>query len=217
MYNLFLEMFLFLYIHLFSETSTPMNQRNLPPSFWHENLPQTNVNGSNNSSSNTTTTSASAVSTASWASEFYNDQLQQAAALHQLAADWPYTAAGHSAAAQSAGYVNRSAVSSHPYNYTRFHQPASAAATAAGSNWAWAAASRLAAGQVKGEMAGDYQAYAAAALAQGATAAAHHYGATGLHNATAGDFSHHYTNMTGENTNNHTANINYVVPNIKYL
>ena len=188
-----------------------MNQRNLPPSFWHENLPQTNVNGSNNSSSNTTTTSASAVSTASWASEFYNDQLQQAAALHQLAADWPYTAAGHSAAAQSAGYVNRSAVSSHPYNYTRFHQPASAAATAAGSNWAWAAASRLAAGQVKGEMAGDYQAYAAAALAQGATAAAHHYGATGLHNATAGDFSHHYTNMTGERiyTNNHISNINY--------
>ena len=168
-----------------------MNQRNLPPSFWHENLPQTNVNGSNNSSSTTTS-----VSTASnWASEFYNDQLQQAAALHQLAADWPYSAAaGHSA--QSAGYVNRSA--SHPYNYTRFHQPASAASAAAGSNWAWAAASRLAAGQVKGEMAGDYQAYAAAALAQGATAAAHHYGATGLHNATAGDFSHHYTNMTGE-------------------
>ena len=182
-----------------------MNQRNLPPSFWQ--LPQTNVNGSNNSSSTTTTS----VSTASWASEFYNDQLQQAAALHQLAADWPYTAAGHSA---QSGYVNRSA--SHPYNYTRFHQPASAA-TAAGSNWAWAAASRLAAGQVKGEMAGDYQAYAAAALAQGATAAAHHYGATGLHNATAGDFSHHYTNMTGENTNNHISNINYVVPNIKYL
>merc|ERR1719510_2446935 len=92
------------------ETSTPMNQRNLPPSFWQ--LPQTNVNGSNNSSSTTTT---SVASTASWASEFYNDQLQQAAALHQLAADWPYTAAGHSAA--QSGYVNRSA--SHPYNYIR--------------------------------------------------------------------------------------------------
>ena len=176
-----------------------MNQRNLPPSFWQ--LPQTNVNGSNNSSSTTTT---SVASTASWASEFYNDQLQQAAALHQLAADWPYTAAGHSAA--QSGYVNRSA--SHPYNYTRFHQPASAA-TAAGSNWAWAAASRLAAGQVKGEMAGDYQAYAAAALAQGATAAAHHYGATGLHNATAGDFSHHYTNMTGENNQVSGARVGY--------
>ena len=174
-----------------------MNQRNLPPSFWQ--LPQTNVNGSNNSSSTTTTS----VSTASWASEFYNDQLQQAAALHQLAADWPYTAAGHSA---QSGYVNRSA--SHPYNYTRFHQPASAA-TAAGSNWAWAAASRLAAGQVKGEMAGDYQAYAAAALAQGATAAAHHYGATGLHNATAGDFSHHYSNMTGENNQVSGARVGY--------
>ena len=156
-----------IYITFFSETPTPMSQRQLPQSFWQ--LPETNVNGSNNSTTSASTTS---VSTASYA-DFYSDQLQQAAALHAAAAavDWPYQTA-HSA---QSGYVNRSA--SHPYNYTRFHQPASAAA---GTGY-WAAASRLAASQVKGEWAGEYQA-AAAAL----------QGATGLHNAAAGDFSHHY-------------------------
>lgn len=153
-----------------------MNQRSLPASFWQ---PFQQINP--------TSSATSAVSTASYA-DLYSDQLQQAAALHQLAAEWQYP---HSA---QTGYANRSAA--HHYNYSRFHQPASAAA---GSYWA--AASRLAAGQAKGEWpaAGDYQAAAAAAALQGAS---------GLHNA-AGDFSHHYgtaaaaaahhySNMTGK-------------------
>ena len=108
-----------------------------------------------------------------------------------------------SLSAQSAhtGYasaVNRSAAA-HYSNYSRFQQPAPAAA--ASSYWA-AASARLAASQVKGEWgAGDYQATAAALSS-----------AAGLHAAggPAGDFTHpygsaaasaaiqHYSNMTGK-------------------
>ena len=162
---------------IFSEASTPMNQRQLPSSFWQ--IPQQNVNGSNNGSTSTTT---SLPVTSSYA-DFYTDSLQQAAAL-QLAADYSY----HS---QTSGYMNHRSTS-HPYNsYTRLHQQA----TAAGSNWA-AAYARF--GQVKGEWAaaGEYQAAAALAAAQGAS---------GLHNATAAsDFSHHYGAAA---TAHHYANI----------
>ena len=161
----------------FSEASTPMNQRQLPSSFWQ--IPQQNVNGSSNNGSTSTTTSLPV--TSSYA-DFYTDSLQQAAAL-QLAADYGY----HS----QSGYMNHRS-STHPYNsYTRLHQQA----TAAGSNWA-AAYARF--GQVKGEWAaGEYQAAAALAAAQGASA--------GLHNAAAAsDFSHHYGAAA---TAHHYANI----------
>lgn len=158
-----------------------MSQRGLPASFWQ--LPQPGLNGHHNHLG-TPVTSSSAAAYA----DLYSDQLQQAAALHQLAAEWQYPSAAHSA---QTSYAAASRSATHPYNYSRFHQPASAAA---GSYWA----SRLAAGQVKGEWApSDYQAAAAAAALQGAT---------GLHNA-AGDFSHHYGAAAAHHYSNMTGNL----------
>ena len=166
-----------------------MNQRGLPASFWQ--VPQPNLNGAN-SGSGSHHSGNTATSVSCWP-ELYSDQLQQqAAVLNQLGPEWQYLSA------QSAHSGYASARSAHNSYYSRFQQPAFAAAATSH----WAAASRLAASQVKGEWgAGDYQATAAAALSS----------AAGLHAAgPAGDFTHpygsaaasaaiqHYSNMTGK-------------------
>ena len=173
-----------------------MNQRGLPASFWQ--VPQPNLNGANSSGGgHHGGNPASATSVSCWP-EIYSDQLQQqAAVLNQLGPEWQYLSA-QSAHTGYASAVNRSAAA-HYSNYSRFQQPAPAAA--ASSYWA-AASARLAASQVKGEWgAGDYQATAAALSS-----------AAGLHAAggPASDFTHpygsaaasaaiqHYSNMTGK-------------------
>ena len=169
-----------------------MNQRGLPPSFWQ--VPQPNLNGANSSggSHHGAGNAATATSVSCWP-DIYSDQLQQqAAVLNQLGPEWQYL----SAQSAHSGYASARSAAAHYSNYSRFQQPAPASSY-------WAAASRLAASQVKGEWgAGDYQATAAAAALSSAA---------GLHAAgPAGDFTHpygsaaasaaiqHYSNMTGK-------------------
>ena len=156
-----------------------MKQRILPASFW--TLPQLSLNGGNHAGQTTPATSSSTLPTSSYA-DLYSDQLQNHAnMLNQLPEWW-------SAQSAQSSYVQRSAASPY-YNHTRFHhQP---------SSQYWAAASRLAASQVKGEWPQDYQAAAQAALTT----------AAGLHNP-ASEFTHpyqaaaaslhHYPNMPGK-------------------
>ena len=78
--------------------------------------------------------------------------------LNQLGPEWQYL----SAQSAHSGYASARSAAAHYSNYSRFHQQPAFAAAASSH---WAAASRLAASQVKGEWAaGDYQATAAAAL-----------------------------------------------------
>ena len=171
---------------------TPLNQRGLPASFWQ--IPQPNLNGANSSGGS----GGSGHHGGNTWPEIYSDQLQQqAAVLNQLGPEWQYL----SAQSAHSGYASARSAAAHYSNYSRFHQQPAFAAAASSH---WAAASRLAASQVKGEWAaGDYQATAAAALSS----------AAGLHAAAGspvGDIAYpygsaaasaaiqHYSNMTGK-------------------
>lgn len=170
-----------------------MKERNLPTSFWK---PQFN----HHSVASTTSASGGGGHHGNHSYEAYSDQLQQHAAMlnHLIPADWQYSPNLGSAAAAgtAAGYSRSAAAAAGHYNYSQFHaahQPASAAGQY------WAAASRLAASQIKGEWGSgaDYQASALSTAASLHTpsasefaAAAHHpYGAAAMH---------HYSNMTGK-------------------